>query len=137
MRDGVGCPEALLEGGEFNRTSGRTAKAEPALLSRHRCMTQGIRSQVCLGNSFCRFCSSHLDESFVFQRDFFWGVCLSAVSLRGFSVSPLCPPPKILEQPGEVHGQGRAQGFPGVQQGEDWSSAKRRRTSALLGEISE
>lgn len=68
---------------------------------------------------------------------FFGGVCLSAVSLRGFSVSPLCSSPKILEQPGEVHRQGRAQGFPGVQQGEDWSPAKRRHTSALPGEISE
>lgn len=88
MRDGVGCPEALLGGGEVNGTSGRTAKAEPALLSRHCCMTQGIRSQVCLGNSFCRFCSFHLDESFVSKRDFFWGsLPLCCFSERFFSVA--------------------------------------------------
>lgn len=72
MRNGAGCPGALLGDGEADGTSGRTAKAEPALLSRHCCVTQGIRSQICLSNSFCSFYSSHLDESFVSQRDFFW-----------------------------------------------------------------
>lgn len=89
-RDGVESPRALLGYWEVNGTSGRREDLPRQSL---RCfpgaaaMTHGIRSQVCRSDSFCRFCFSGLDDSFVSQR-VFWGVCLFAVSLRGFSVLP-------------------------------------------------
>lgn len=85
-RDGVESPRALLGYWEVNGTSGRREELPRQSL---RCfpgtaaMTHGIRSQVCRSDSFCRFCFSGLDDSFVSQR-VFWGVCLFAVSLRGF-----------------------------------------------------
>lgn len=47
----------------------------------------------------------------LFPKDiffFFLVVCISAVSLRGFSTLPLCPSPKTLEQRGATLGVGRA-----------------------------
>lgn len=69
-------------------------------------MTQGIGSQVCLSDSFCRFCSPDLGGSFFFSSGGFSGILPPAVSLEGF---PVTPPwySAVLEQPRVTLGEGR------------------------------
>lgn len=72
-------------------------------------MTQGVRSQVCLSDSLCRFCFPNLGGSF-FSPEGFSGILPPAVSLGGFSVTPPWYS-AMLEQPGVTPGEGRAQAF--------------------------
>lgn len=69
-------------------------------------MTQGIGSQVCLSDSFCRFCSPNLGDSFFFPPGGFCGILPPAVSLEGFPVtSPWHS--AMLEQPRVTPSEGR------------------------------
>ena len=89
-RDGVESPRALLGSWEVNGTSSRWKELPRQSLSCFpgaAAVTHGIRSEACLSDSVCRFCSTNADDSFVSQQVFL-GVCLSAVSPRGFSTLP-------------------------------------------------